>query len=220
MTFSAPKSVPVAWALGDPEQRATIETAHARAVEQAIEYLRERVPVIRRRQSGMIVEDHAKDLVAAEYRHTTSRGVAEGELPDPQLHSHVVVTSAIREDGQLVAVASRPIFRAAREVGAAYRSGLASELQQQGFAIEAGTGKDGRYFEACRRSCGMRSLSVRARSRGQPNSSARATGADLNAESFVLWRSGPVPARRRSPAGIWSVHRGRPPRPSRSTDLG
>lgn len=147
MTFSAPKSVSVAWALGDQEQREMIEAAHAHAVARAVEYLQERVPVIRRRQSGMVVEDHAKDLVAAEYRHTTSRGVADGELPDPQLHSHVVVTSAIREDGQVVAVASRPIFRAAREVGAAYRSALASELQQHGFAIEAGTGKDGRYFE-------------------------------------------------------------------------
>jgi conjugative relaxase-like TrwC/TraI family protein len=147
LTFSAPKSVSVVWAFGDGDQRATIEAAHARAVQRAVEHLRESVPVIRRRQSGVVVEDRAADLVAAEYRHTTSRGVAEGELPDPQLHSHVVVTSAVRDDGQVVAVASRPVFRAAREIGAFYRSALASELQQQGFAIETGTGKDGRYFE-------------------------------------------------------------------------
>jgi conjugative relaxase-like TrwC/TraI family protein len=147
LTFSAPKSVSVAWALGEPEQRKMIESAHARAVEKAVEHLQQQVPVVRRRQAGMLVEDHAKDLIAAEYRHTTARGIAEGELPDPQLHSHVVVTSAIREDGQVVAVASRPIFRAAREVGAFYRSALASELQQHGFEVGAGTGKDGRYFE-------------------------------------------------------------------------
>jgi hypothetical protein len=59
----------------------------------------------------------------------------------------VVVTSAVREDGRIVAVASRPIFRSAREVGAYYRSALAHELQQRGYAIEQGTGKHGRYFE-------------------------------------------------------------------------
>ncbi len=71
----------------------------------------------------------------------------EGDAPDPQLHSHVVITSAIREDGRLVAVASRPIFRAARELGAYYRSALAHELAQRGYRIERGTGKQRRYFE-------------------------------------------------------------------------
>ncbi|MFI5009342.1 MAG: relaxase domain-containing protein [Solirubrobacterales bacterium] len=41
VTFSAPKSVSVAWALGDAWQREQIEAAHARAVEQAVLYLRE-----------------------------------------------------------------------------------------------------------------------------------------------------------------------------------
>ena len=53
----------------------------------------------------------------------------------------------IRDDGQIVAVASRPIFRSARELGAYYRSALAHQLQQRGYAIERGTGKQGRYFE-------------------------------------------------------------------------
>ena len=34
----------------------------------------------------------AKDLIAAEYRHTTARGVSGAQAPDPQLHSHVVIT--------------------------------------------------------------------------------------------------------------------------------
>jgi conjugative relaxase-like TrwC/TraI family protein len=52
VTFSAPKSVSTVWALGDPWQRAQIEQAHASAVEQTILYLREQVPVVRRRYSG------------------------------------------------------------------------------------------------------------------------------------------------------------------------
>ena len=147
VTFSAPKSVSTVWALGDPWQREQIEQAHGRAVEQAIHHLREQVPVVRRRYSGQVVEEHAKDVIATEYRHTTARGVSGAQAPDPQLHSHVVVTGAVREDDRIVAVASRPIFRSARELGAFYRSALADELAREGYAIEQGTGKDGRYFE-------------------------------------------------------------------------
>jgi conjugative relaxase-like TrwC/TraI family protein len=147
VTFSAPKSVSTVWALGDPWQREQIEQAHARAVEQTIHHLREQVPVVRRRYSGQVVEEHAKDVIATEYRHTTARGVSGAQAPDPQLHSHVVITGAVREDDRIVAVASRPIFRSARELGAFYRSALADELVREGYTIEHGTGKDGRYFE-------------------------------------------------------------------------
>ncbi len=146
-TFSAPKSVSTVWALGDPWQREQIEQAHARAVEQTIHHLREQVPVVRRRYSGQVVEEHAKDVIATEYRHTTARGVSGAQAPDPQLHSHVVVTGAVREDDRIVAIASRPIFRSARELGAFYRAALAEELVREGYAIEQGTGKDARYFE-------------------------------------------------------------------------
>ena len=147
VTFSAPKSVSAVWALGDEALRREIEAAHAAAVSEAIAYLAETVPTVRRRHGGRVVEERAREVVAAEYRHTTARGVIAGELPDPQLHSHVVLTNAIRDDGRIVAVASRPIFRAAREVGAFYRSALAHELSERGYRIERGTGKQGRYFE-------------------------------------------------------------------------
>jgi conjugative relaxase-like TrwC/TraI family protein len=147
VTFSAPKSVSVTWALGDEHERALIEQAHRSAVEQAIEHVTETVPTVRRRYGAGVVEEPARELVAAEYLHTTARGVMDGDAPDPQLHSHVVVTSAVRDDGRIVAVASRPIFRSAREVGAFYRSALAHELSQRGYTVDAGTGKEGRYFE-------------------------------------------------------------------------
>ncbi len=135
------------WALGDEAQRRDMEAAHAAAVKDAMEHLTETVPTVRRSRHNQVFEEHAAELIAAEYRHTTARGVMEGDAPDPQLHSHVVVTSAVRDDGRIVAVASRPIFRSARELGAYYRSALAHELAQRGYAIERGTGKQGRYFE-------------------------------------------------------------------------
>ena len=147
LTFSAPKSVSAVWALGGEAQRRDMEAAHAAAVREAMAHLTETVPTVRRRYSGQVVEEPAREVVAAEYRHTTARGVLEGDAPDPQLHSHVVVTSAVRDDGRIVAVASRPVFRSAREMGAYYRSALAHQLSERGYAIEAGTGKQGRYFE-------------------------------------------------------------------------
>jgi conjugative relaxase-like TrwC/TraI family protein len=165
ITFSPPKSVSAVWALGDEGQRADMEAAHAQAVTEAMAHLTETVPTVRRRLSGQPVEEPAVDLIAAEYRHTTARGVMAGDPPDPQLHSHVVITSAVREDGRIVAVASRPLFRSAREVGAYYRSALAHHLTERGYAIDQGTGKRGRYFEiagvpAAVRSPGQRSASA------------------------------------------------------------
>jgi conjugative relaxase-like TrwC/TraI family protein len=146
LTFSAPKSVSAVWALGSPEQRAGVELAHGRAVSRALGHLRGEVAVVREGAGGQVLSP-AHDVIAAEFRHTTARGVAGGGAPDPQLHSHVVVTGVVREDGQFAAVASRPLFRAARELGAFYRGALAEELREQGYGVLAGTGRDRRYFE-------------------------------------------------------------------------
>jgi conjugative relaxase-like TrwC/TraI family protein len=156
VTFSAPKSVSVVWALGDPWQREQIEAAHEQAVARSMGYLREQVGVVRRRYGAEVVEEPARDLIATAYRHTTARGVSGAEAPDPQLHTHVVITGAIREDERIVAVASRPVFRGIREVGAFYRSALAQELAAEGYPIEQGTGRDGKYFEIAGVPAGLR----------------------------------------------------------------
>lgn len=146
-TFSAPKSVSVIWALADPQLRARIEAAHEQAVTRAIEYAVKRVPMIRQRLDRDTVEHvYAKDLIATGWRHTTARAVG-GLPPDPQLHTHVLLHAAVREDGRLVAIDSRTWLLHRRELGAAYRTELARELHQLGFAIERGTGRGGRYFE-------------------------------------------------------------------------
>jgi conjugative relaxase-like TrwC/TraI family protein len=164
VTFSAPKSVSVTWALGDEHERRVIEQAHRAAVEEALAHMTETVPTVRRRYGAGVVEEPARELIAAEYLHTTARGVMDGDASDPQLHSHVVVTSAVRDDGRIVAVASRPIFRSAREVGAFYRSALAHELSKHGYEINAGTGKEGRYFEIARVQQGLiEAFSARSR---------------------------------------------------------
>jgi conjugative relaxase-like TrwC/TraI family protein len=163
LTFSSPKSVSVVWALGSKEQRAGIERAHGRAVSRTLGHLRDEIAVVREGAGGQVLA-HARDVLAAEFRHTTARGVAAGGAPDPQLHSHVVVTGVVRRDGRFAAVASRPLFRSARELGAFYRGALAEELQRQGYTVAAGTGRGARYFEIAGVPAGVRdALSSRSR---------------------------------------------------------
>jgi conjugative relaxase-like TrwC/TraI family protein len=144
LTFSAPKSVSVVWAVGDTAAREAIEGAHRQAVAAAAEYLRQRVALTVERVGGERLPAQARELHAAEFMHTTARG-ASGALPDPQLHSHVVVTSLERQDGTVAAVRSRPAFRAAAEVGAFYRAQLATGMRALGYTTEQ-AGKEHRYF--------------------------------------------------------------------------
>jgi len=147
-TFSAPKSVSAVWALGSPELRAALESAQERAVDAALEHATKFVPMVRRRVDKQTVRrETPAELLASSWRHTTARAVA-GRPPDPQLHSHVVLHGAVRRgDNKVVAIESRAWLVHQREIGAAYRAELAAELGALGFAVQAGTGRGGRYFE-------------------------------------------------------------------------
>ena len=158
-----------------------MEAAHAAAVSEAIAHLTETVPTVRRRYGGQVVEEQAVELVAAEYRHTTARGVMEGDPPDPQLHSHVVITSAVREDGRIVAVASRPIFRSAQggrrvlPLGArtpAHRAGLRRSIRAP--ASTAATSRSPGCPRGCSDAFSARSREVAGqRSASVPSGAAR-----------------------------------------------
>jgi conjugative relaxase-like TrwC/TraI family protein len=146
-TFSAPKSVSAVWAIADPELRAAIETAHEQAINRAVRYAVKQVPMVRQRLDADTVSHvTARDVVATSWRHSTARSV-DGQAPDPQLHSHVLLHAAVRADGMTVAIDSRAWLLHRRELGAAYRTELAREMSQLGFEIHSGTGRGGRYFE-------------------------------------------------------------------------
>ncbi|HUA74315.1 MAG TPA: MobF family relaxase [Solirubrobacteraceae bacterium] len=150
MTFSAPKSVSALWAVSSPYERARIEAAHSKAVGGAIERTEREVELVRTRADGQLRWEKASSLLAAEFVHTSSRLTRDqesGGVPDPQLHSHVVVLGAERTDGRFAAADSRELFRAARANGAWYRAELAEGLRELGLQVDGGTGKDGRYFE-------------------------------------------------------------------------
>ena len=149
MTFSPPKDVSALWAASSGEHREQIERAHKGAVASAMAHVERDVELVRVREAGELKWQRAQSLVAAKFTHNTSRLTADqqkGGVPDPQLHTHVVVLAAERQDGKFAAVDSRQVFLSARENGAWYRSVLAQNLQALGLQIERQTGKDGRYF--------------------------------------------------------------------------
>ncbi len=149
MSFSPPKEVSALWAVLGPERRAQIEQAHKEAVSSAMGHVERDVELVRVREAGQLKWETANSLVGAKFLHNTSRLTAtqeKGGVPDPQLHTHVVVLAAERHDGKFAAVDSRQVFLSARENGAWYRSALAQNLQALGLEIEKGTGKDSRYF--------------------------------------------------------------------------
>jgi Ti-type conjugative transfer relaxase TraA len=126
LTFSAPKSVSIAWAFSDDDARRAIEVAHDRAVSAALAYLEQRAFNSRdREQFGQPI----KAILAATYQHGTSR-----EL-DPQLHTHAAVANmGMRADGTYCALDFDTRYKMAG--GAIYRAELAAQLMQLGYAVE------------------------------------------------------------------------------------
>jgi conjugative relaxase-like TrwC/TraI family protein len=150
LMFAPPKTVSALWAVSGPYRRAQIEAAHQRAVASTLARIEREVALVRRKSGGVVHFERAKSLFAAEFVHTTSRLAQDqeaGAVPDPQVHSHLVLFAAERIDGKLAAIESRRLYRFAREGGGWFRAFLAAELSQLGLPIERRTGRGGRYFE-------------------------------------------------------------------------
>lgn len=130
MTFSAPKSVSVMWALAPEADRKQIEAAHRRAVHAATTHLEDTHAFTRRGKGGATREPVA-GLTIARFHHHTSRDL------DPQLHTHAFIfNSAPRRDGSWGSLVSRDLYKAQKEAGALYRAHLANGLERGGHAVE------------------------------------------------------------------------------------
>ncbi len=127
LTFSAPKSVSVLYALGDADVVAAVEAAHTAAVVQAVASVSSRIAYTRTGHSGTAVVD-AEGVFGIRYRHRTSRAM------DPQLHDHVLISNAVHtvSDGEWRTLDARGLYRQAKAAGVEYqahlRAGLRSSL--------------------------------------------------------------------------------------------
>ena len=143
LTFSASKSLSVAWGIADQEQAARLEGAHEAAIEKTIAWLEDEV--IRARTGAQGIAFHTTNgLLATRFRHWESR---EG---DPQLHDHVVVANRVQitdEQGRVrwLTIDSRSLYKATVTASSIYNQKLANELKQLGLELRERTTPSGDY---------------------------------------------------------------------------
>lgn len=143
LTFSVPKSVSIARAVGGEELASLIDVASERAVHASIELIQELCGFSRRGVGGQLIE--RSNMVFGVFRHETARGV-DGGLPDPNIHYHTILCNvAVRPDGSSGALDARHLFRRQMKmaIGSLFRAELAKELESVGFSTYRPTGRHG-----------------------------------------------------------------------------
>ncbi|NIA26004.1 MAG: relaxase domain-containing protein [Gammaproteobacteria bacterium] len=124
-TFSAPKSVSVMFALGEPDVRRHVVEAHERAVEAVLGWVETHAHT-RMRRRGHIVCVDTEGIVVGVFRQHTSRKL------DPQMHTHAVIANRVRApDGRWLALDARTIKVDQRTLSALYHAALRSELTRR-----------------------------------------------------------------------------------------
>ena len=138
LTFSAPKSVSLAALVGGD---ARIVEAHDRAVKATLGWIEKNAAETRMqdRETGKMVRVGGQEIVAATFRHDTSRNL------DPQLHSHAVLANMVKgADGKWRTMANEGLYERQKLIGMLYRNELAAGLSRLGYDIEK-THADGRF---------------------------------------------------------------------------
>jgi conjugative relaxase-like TrwC/TraI family protein len=122
LTFSAPKSVSLTWALGGHPVSGQVMEAHRAAVEAALSYM-ERSACWARRGRGGATFVPGNGFLAAAYVHRSSRA------GDPQLHTHVLIANAtLGPDGRWSRLYHPAIYEHARTASYLYAAHLRHEL--------------------------------------------------------------------------------------------
>ena len=127
LTFSAPKSASVLFALGGADAASAVVAAHVQAVAGSLSYLEQHGITAARRGGAARVVLPTTGAVAAVFTHGVSRN------GDPHLHSHVVVANLVHgADGRWGACDRRGIEAHRMAASAVYeahlRAGLVSAL--------------------------------------------------------------------------------------------
>ena len=125
LTFSAPKSVSVLFAVADDEVSGALVDAHEAATAAALDHLERCACQVRRGHGGHERQD-ADGFLGAVYRHRMSRA------RDPQLHTHVVVANAARgSDGRWSALDGQRLYHHAKAAGYLYEAQLRAEVRER-----------------------------------------------------------------------------------------
>lgn len=134
LTFSAPKSVSIAFAMADESLRAQIQQAQEAAVRQALKYIEDHAGFARVGAQGR--HTVKCPLLFALFEHATSRA------NDPQLHTHaLLINLTVHGAGpngkaRYTAIDSTHAYHHKMAAGAIYRAALAENLKLVGFEVE------------------------------------------------------------------------------------
>ena len=127
-TFSPPKSVSIAALVGDD---CRIVEAHDHAMTEALQQL-QTFAATRVRKNGQCADRTTGNIVAAVFRHDTSRAL------DPHLHSHAILFNATYDtvEKQWKALQNHDMLAAQKFVENVYYHELARELVRFGYQLE------------------------------------------------------------------------------------
>src|SRR5665647_867376 len=89
LTFTAPKSVSVLWALADDATRATVYAAHRAALASTLRFVEQAVVHTRVGEAGRR-QVSTRGMIAAAFDHWDTRA------GDPNLHTHVVLANKVQ----------------------------------------------------------------------------------------------------------------------------
>ncbi|WP_246817371.1 MobF family relaxase, partial [Corynebacterium sp. HMSC071B10] len=137
LTFCAPKSVSLLWAMGDDSDvRGIVDEAHQAAVNQALDYLSEHAGYTRKQdptvsQKRLIIEKLA-GISGVKYEHRTSRA------GDPHVHSHVLLANKqLCQDGRVRTLDGVSLYHEARAAGMVYQATV-REILSRKLGVEFG----------------------------------------------------------------------------------
>lgn len=116
LTFSAPKSVSLLWALAPGACIDAVES-HEEAVKAALNYM-QREACWTRRGAGGSEFLKGEGYLAGAYLHRSSRN------GDPQLHTHVLIANATKADGRWTRLYHPAIYEHAKTAGYVYEAHL------------------------------------------------------------------------------------------------
>lgn len=127
--FAPSKSISLAWAFGNEQQRHDMLDSHHAAVANALNYIERNLIEARVTANGKTERVATGNLIAAKFDHFTSREM------DPQPHSHIVIANMTqRPDGEWRAVANEKLF-ARENLIALYENELSNQLKERGYSV-------------------------------------------------------------------------------------
>jgi len=125
LTFTAPKSVSVLWALADHATRTTVYEAHRAALASTLDFVEQNVIRTRVGEAGRR-QVRTKGMIAAAFDHWDTRA------GDPNLHTHVVVANKVQgPDGAWRSLDGTTVHAAVVTVSELYDALLADELARR-----------------------------------------------------------------------------------------